>query len=169
MSILVFLESAEGKIKKTSYEAAAYAVAMAKEDGDAVTAIAIGAIEEGELAQSGRYGVSKVLHVSDERLNQGVIQAYASVLAQAIEKEGASTLVLAKSSLGDPVAARLAVKIQASLASNVVALPDRSGGGFKVKRSIYTGKAFAYVDMTADKKIIAINKNVIDLAARSRL
>lgn len=163
MSILVFLESAEGKIKKTSLEAAAYAATMAKEDGDTVTAIAIGAIDEAELVQSGRYGVSKVLHANDERLNQGVIQAYASVLAEAFDKENATVLVLAKSALGDPVAARLAVKKQASLASNVVALPDRSGGGFKVKRSIYTGKAFAYVDMTADKKIIAIQKNAVDL------
>lgn len=163
MSILVFLESAEGKIKKTSYEAAAYAAAIAKEDGSTVTAIAIGAVEDEELAQSGRYGVSKVLHAHDERLNQGVIQAYASVLTQVFEKESASLLVLAKSSLGDAVAARLAAKVQASLASNVVALPEKSSGGFKVKRSIYTGKAFAYVDMTADKKIIAIQKNVMDL------
>ncbi len=163
MSILVFLESAEGKIKKTALEAAAYAAALAKEDGDTVTAIAIGAVDDDELAQSGRYGVNKVLHISDERLDQGVIQAYATVLAQAFEKENATVLVLAKSALGDPVAARLAVKIQASLASNVVALPERIEGGFKVKRSIYTGKAFAYVEMAADKKIIAIQKNAIDL------
>lgn len=162
MSILVFLESTEGKIKKTSLEAAAYAAAIAKEEGDSVTAVAIGTIEEAELAQTGKYGVNKVLHVADERLTEGIIQAYAAVLAQALAHEKANVLILAKSALGDPVAARLAVKTKASLASNVVELPDRSNG-FKVKRSIYTGKAFVYVNLTADTKIIAIKKNAIDL------
>ena len=48
------------------------------------------------------------------------------------------------------------------MASNVVALPDTSNG-FKVKRSIYTGKAFANVEMRGDKHIIAIKKNAIGI------
>lgn len=162
MSILVFLESSEGKIKKTSLEAASYAAAMASGNNDVVTGVAMGTIDQSELANTGKYGVNKVLHVADEKLNQGVIQAYASVLAEAFNKEGANILVLAKSSLGDPVSARLAVKMKASLASNVTDLPDLSDG-FIVKRSIYTGKAFAYASLTAEKKILAIKKNAIAL------
>lgn len=162
MSILVFLESADGIIKKTSLEAASYAAAIAQTDGNTVTGVAMGAIDASELAKTGKYGINKVLHVDNERLNQGIIQAYATVLAQAFEKEGASILVLAKSALGDPVAARLAIKVKGSLASNVTDLPDQTDG-FMVKRSIYTGKAFAYTSLTADKKIIAIKKNAIAL------
>ncbi|MEQ8364895.1 MAG: electron transfer flavoprotein subunit alpha/FixB family protein [Cyclobacteriaceae bacterium] len=158
MAILVFVESAEGKIKKTSLEAVAYAHAM----GDQVTAIALGAIDKSELEGIGKFGASKVLSVTDERLNQGVIKAYASVLAQAIEAEGVDSLVLANSSLGTPVAASVATKIRASLASNVVALPDTSSG-FVVKQSIYTGKAFALVDLKNTKKVIGIRKNAVEL------
>ncbi len=158
MAILVFVESAEGKIKKTSLEAVAYAHAM----GDAVTAIALGSIDKGELENIGKYGAKKVLSVTDERLNQGVIKAYASVLSQAMEAEGAETLILANSSLGTPVAASVAVKTGASLASNVVELPD-SSSGFVVKQSIYTGKAFALVELKNTKKIIGIKKNAIEL------
>jgi electron transfer flavoprotein alpha subunit len=68
---------------------------------------------------------------------------------------------LAKSSLGDAVAARLAIKLQAALVSNVVELP-RLEGGFVVKRSIYTGKAFADTTITTAKKILAIKKNAVD-------
>lgn len=162
MSILVFLESAEGSIKKSSLEAASYAAAMAAKEGGSVTGVAMGAIDSAELANAGKYGINKVLHVDNEKLNQGIIQAYASVLAQAFEKENATIMVLAKSALGDPVAARLAVKVKASLASNVTELPDLSNG-FKVKRSIYTGKAFAYANLTGDKKILAIKKNAVTL------
>lgn len=158
-SILVFVESAEGKIKKTSLEAIAYAKAM----GGDVTAIAFGTeVSDSELQGLGNYGASKVLHVNDERYNKGVIQAYASVLADAMTKEGADVLVLANSSLGAPVSARVAVKVDASLVSNVTELPDTSAG-FKVKRSIYTGKAFANVELSKAKKILAIKKNAAEV------
>ncbi|MBX2943890.1 MAG: electron transfer flavoprotein subunit alpha/FixB family protein [Cyclobacteriaceae bacterium] len=158
MATLVFVESAEGKIKKTSLEAVAYAYAM----GDSVTAIALGAVDKAELEAIGKFGATKILSVTDERLNQGVIRAYASVIVQALESEGADTLVLANSSLGTPVAANVAVKIGASLASNVVDLPDTSSG-FVVKQSIYTGKAFAFVEMKNKKKVIGIRKNAVEL------
>jgi electron transfer flavoprotein alpha subunit len=91
-----------------------------------------------------------------------VIKAYASVLSQAMEAEGADILVLANSSLGTPVAASVAIKKNASLASNVVELPDTSKG-FLVKQSIYTGKAFAIVEMKQQVKVIVIRKNAVEL------
>lgn len=159
MSILVFVESSEGEIKKTSIEAVAYAAAM----GGDVTAIALGSnIDTAELESLGKYGATKVLHVDDERLNQGIIQAYSTVLAKAMEDSGAEVLVLANTSLGNPVSARVSVKVDASLVSNVTDLPDTSGG-FKVKRSIYTGKAFAISELTKSKKILAIKKNAAEV------
>ena len=155
MAILVFVETADKKIKKSSLEAVSYAAAM----GSDVVAVVLGQVEGGELEKIGTSGGTKVLHADDAKLNEGVIQAYASVLAEAVGKAGADTVVLAKSSLGDAVAARLSVKIGAGLVSNVVALPQ----GNKVKRSIYTGKAFANVELKGSKKIIAIKKNAVPL------
>lgn len=159
MSVLVFIESADGVIKKSSLEAIAYANAMGQGD---VTAIYLGTMDQSALQQAGNYGAAKVLHVNDERLNKGVIQAYATTLAQALQQSGANILVLAKSALGDPVAARVAVKTNASFVSNVTDLPDTSGG-FTVTRSIYTGKAFATEELKGDVKILAIKKNAVDL------
>jgi electron transfer flavoprotein alpha subunit len=158
MSILVFVESAEGKIKSTSLEAVAYAQAM----GGPVTAIALGSVDKSELEALGKYGATKVLHAADDKLNQGIIQAYASVLTKAMQDENAEILVLANSSLGTPVAARVAARLGASLASNVVALPVTSSG-FIVKRSIYTGKAFAHVELKNPKKVIGLKKNAAEL------
>ena len=162
MSIVVYVEQSAGKIKKTSLEAVSYGYALAAKTGEgAVVAVALGTLDSNELASIGEAGAAKVLHISDERLNAGVIQAHASAVAQAFESTGASTLILAKSSLGDAVAARLAIKLQAALVSNVVELP-RLEGGFVVKRSIYTGKAFADTNITTAKKILAIKKNAVD-------
>ena len=154
MNILVFAESAEGKIRKTSLEAVAYGKAM----GGQVTAIALGAVDKAELENLGKYGAQKVLHAKDDRLSHGVIQAYTAVLTKVMEDEKADVLVLANSSLGTPVAARVAARMGASLSTNVVELPNTSSG-FTVKKSIYTGKAFVYVELKNAKKVIAIRKN----------
>ncbi len=158
MNILVFIESAEGKVKKTSIEAVVYAHAM----GGNVTAIALGEVDQAELEALGKYGAKKVLHAADSKLNQGIIQAYASVLVNAMNDEQADILVLANSSLGTPVGARVAAKIGASLASNVVEIPDTSSG-FIVKRSIYTGKAFALVELKNAKKVLGLKKNAAEI------
>ena len=158
MNTLVFVESAEGKIRKTSLEAVAYAHAM----GGNVTAIALGSVDSDELNALGKYGAKKVLHASDAKLNDGVIQAYVSVLAQAMQAENADVLILANSSLGTPVAARVATRLNASLATNVTDLPNTSAG-FVVTKSIYTGKAFSKIDLKNAKKVIAIKKNAAEL------
>ena len=158
MTTLVFIESADGKIKKTSLEAVAYAHAM----GDTVIAIAMGTIDKSALDAVGKYGATKVLHAADAKLDHPVIQVYASVIIQAMQQENADNLLLADSSLGTPVAAKVAVKTGASFASNVVELPTTTSG-FVVKRSIYTGKAFSFVEMKSAKKVIAIKKNAAEL------
>ena len=85
MSILVFAESADGSIKKSSLEAISYALEM----GGDVTALALGTIDASEMEALGKNGAQKVLHVEDERLNQGHIAAYATAIAQAMDHTGA--------------------------------------------------------------------------------
>jgi len=163
MSILVYIEHSEGKVKKTSLEAVSFAHGLSNKTGEGdVVAVALGTVEVSELAQVGKAGASKVLHISDERLDAGIIQAHASAVAQAFSFAAAKTLVLAKSSLGDAVAARLAIKLQAGLVSNVVSLPTITEG-YLVNRSIYTGKAFAETRVTTENKILAVKKNAVDL------
>ncbi|HNT51424.1 MAG TPA: electron transfer flavoprotein subunit alpha/FixB family protein [Cyclobacteriaceae bacterium] len=151
-------KESEGKAKKSSLEALCYAKAL----GGNVTAIVLGPADAGSLAELGKYGASKILHASDARLEKGIIQVYASVITKAMTDENADVLVLANSSLATPVAAKVAIKAGASFASNVVELPDTSSG-FKVKRSIYTGKAFCWQELKNAKKVIAIKKNAAEV------
>jgi len=155
MATLVFVETSEGKVRKTSLEAVAYAHQM----GAGVTAIVLGTVSSSELESLGKYGAQKVLHAADSKLDHPVIQVFASVITKAMQDENADVLVLANSSLATPVGAKVAVKINASFASNVVELPS---AGFVVKRSIYTGKAFSLVELKNQKKVIAIKKNAAE-------
>ncbi len=159
MSILVFVEGDQGKIKNSSREAVTYASSI---DQSSVVALALGSFEASELEQLGTNGANSVLHASSERLNEGIIQVYAEVLTKAMEECGAHTLVLAKSALGDAVAARTSILSNAGMASNVVALPDLSDG-FSVMRSIYSGKAFAHVKLKGANRILILKKNTVEL------
>lgn len=151
MAALAFVETDEGNVKKSSLEAVSYAHAVA---GD-VTAIVFGTVNDPELI--GQAGASKILHITDEKLATPNIMAYSSAIAEAMNQEGADLLVLAKSSLGDPVSARVSIKVDAALAANVSELPS----GASVKKSIYTGKAYANTTLEGDKRIISIKKNAI--------
>lgn len=158
MNVLVFVELEKGAIKASSLEAIAYAAKAS--NGGNTTAVALGEASGDSLSALGKYGASKVLHVADARLNEGVIQAASTAIAQAADKVAAELVVMARSSLVDAVASRVAVKMGASVAANVVALPD-TANGFVVKRGVYTGKASVDVKMPEGKKIVTIKKNTI--------
>ena len=158
MKTLVLVEHAEGKLKRTSLESICYAKAM----GGDVVALALGTLDSQVLAEAGKYGASTILHGADAKFDHPVIQAYATAVAQAMEQEGCDNLVLANSPLGGPVAAKVAVRSGAGFVSNAIELPSTSGG-FMVKRSIYTGKAFAWVEIKSAKKVIAIRKNAAEI------
>jgi electron transfer flavoprotein alpha subunit len=158
--ILVFVEIDNGAIKKTSLEAVAYGAEVAKAKNTSTVAIAIGNASASELAVAGNYGASKVLHASDARLAGANSMAYASVVAAAAQQVGASMVLFSKSSLGDAVAARTAGKLKMPIVSNVSELPHLSGG-FNVKKSVYTGKAFANVAIAGDKAVLVIKKNAV--------
>lgn len=158
MAILVFVEGVDGEIKKSSYEAVSYAAELAKMKSTDAVAVAIGVYPADVLASIGKYGAKKVLNVTDDRFKQAQAQPFATILSEAAQKEKADIIILSKSSIADAVTSRLAIKLQAGVVSNVVELPDLSKG-FTVKKNIYTGKAFANIELTSEKKVITIAKN----------
>ncbi len=163
MSILVFVEGADNEIKKSSKEAISYAAETAKLTGaGAVIAVVFGTHDEGSLAVLGTHGVDKVIHVEEEPLNQNHISAFGDVLTNLAESHDAAMIIMVKSAFSDNVGARVAGKIGAAIISNVVSLPVTSGD-FTVKKSIFTGKAFATVKVTGEKKVLIIKKNTVDL------
>ncbi|MGY3051931.1 electron transfer flavoprotein alpha subunit [Pedobacter sp. UYEF25] len=159
MSVLVYVEQAEGKFKKSVFEAVSYAKAIADQQSTYLTAISIGDVAENELRELGRYGATKILNVSSDKLKSFVNQAYASVIASAADKENATIVVLSNSFTGKGLAPRIAVKLKAGLADGAVELPIVADGKFIVKKTAFSGKAFAMTELVADNKVIALNPN----------
>ncbi len=162
MSVLVYTENWEGKFKKLSFELVSYAKQIAGETGATVTALSIGNVEESELKKLGNYGADKVLSAADDRLNVLINKAYASVIAEAAEKEGSQLIIFANNFTGKALAPRVSVKLKAGIASGVNAVPS-SFDPFTVSKKVFTGKAFANVVINSEKKILTLFQNSVDI------
>ncbi|MDB5024531.1 MAG: electron transfer flavoprotein subunit alpha/FixB family protein [Mucilaginibacter sp.] len=159
MSVLIYTENAGGKFKKSVFEAVSYARAIADQTNTNLVAISIGEVTNEQLSTLGKYGADKVLNASNAQLKNFVNQAYASVIAEAAKKENADIIVLSNSFSGRGLAPRIGVKLQAGVADGAVSLPEISGDKFTVKKTAFSGKAFATVQLTSANKVIALIPN----------
>jgi electron transfer flavoprotein alpha subunit len=158
MAILVYTENWDGKFKKLTFELVSYAHELGKMLNTGVTALSIGKVPEEELKILGRYGAGKVLMVDDDRLNELVNQAYASVIAQAAVKEDAPIVVLSNNFTGKALAPRVAVRLEAGVGSGVTGLP-LSLRPFTVPKKVFSGKAFADVVIKSPVKVLTLSQN----------
>ncbi len=158
MSVLVLVEHAQGVFKKKSLEAILYAAHIAKETGTTVTAVATGNVGNAEMQALGQYGANKVLHTTDARLDNFNSRAYTKVMLAAAQKESAKVIVGLHDTVGKAVSPRLAARLKAGLVAGAVSYPDLSKG-FVVKKNVFSGKAFAFVNVTSDVKVITLMPN----------
>ena len=91
---------------------------------------------------------------------------YADVLTQAARETNSNLVVISQSANAKYLAAALSINLEAGYASNVVALPDTSDG-FKVKRTVFTNKAFGTAEITSAIKIIGLANNAYGLTENS--
>jgi electron transfer flavoprotein alpha subunit len=167
MSVLIYTENVDGKFKKSTFEAVSYASAIAGQNNTNLVAISIGDVSKEELTALGKYGAEKVLNVSNAKLKNFINQAYASVIAEAAKKEAADIVILSNSFSGRGLAPRIAVKLEAGLADGAVSLPEQSNGKFTVKKTAFSGKAFAVVELTSANKVISLTPNSYKVVEKS--
>ncbi|MGF7073450.1 electron transfer flavoprotein subunit alpha/FixB family protein [Mucilaginibacter sp. 3215] len=158
MSVIVLVEHTEGIIKKQSFEAVQYAAQIAKKMGTTVTAVALGSVAVAEMENLGQYGAQKVLHVADSRLDELHSRAYAGALIAAAQKENSKVIITLHDIKGRAVAPRVAVKLKAGLVAGALSRPDLDKG-FVIKKAVFSGKAFAYVNILSDVKVIMLMPN----------
>ena len=157
MSVLIFLDQSEGHIKKSSFEAACYAAKVAELTGTKAEAIVLGNVTD-DLTTLGNYGITKVHTVKNAAFDHVDAQVFTKIIADAAKAIDAKLIVFSNNFNGKAIAPRLSVRLKAGLVSGAVALPD-TANGFTVKKNVFSGKAFAHVNITTDVKIISLNPN----------
>lgn len=148
--ILVFAEQNNGTFKKASYEAINYA----KKIGQDVCAVVLG--EANDLSSLGNYGATKVIHIADARLNNLEAKAYSKAISTIASQENAQYIIFSNNNTAKAVAPRVAARLKAGLVVGAISLPDANG---VIKKSVFSGKAFAFMQIKSAIKIISLTPN----------
>lgn len=157
--VLVFAETQKGKFKKTAFEAVFYGYKTAQALGTECAAMVLGSAAG--MEELGKYGASKVYHVPDTALDNFDSQVYAAVISELAGKAGANVIVFSHSALGKSTAGRVAVRMGAGSVSGANAVPNLEGGTFKVKKGVFSGKAFAEYEIKSEAKVLSLMGNSI--------
>lgn len=163
MSVLIFIDTAEGHVKKAALEAMTYGAQIAAQTGMTAEGIVIGETTE-DLAALGKYGVKKIHQVKEAGLDHFDAQVYTRIIADLAVSTGARIIVFSNNVSGKAIAPRLSVRLKAGLVSGTVALPDTSNG-FVVKKNVFSGKAYANVQVSTDIKIVSLSPNAYQVKA----
>lgn len=160
MSVLVYIDHQEGTIKKNSFEAATYAADLAKQLGTEAYGIALGNVQD--LSSLGKFGLKKIYTVANVQHFEA--RVYGKVIAEALTQVGADTLIFSNSISGKALAGFVAAKLKAGLVSGAISLPETEQG-FVVKKSVFSGKAFARVSVQTPIRVISLNPNAYHITA----
>src|SRR5664279_524778 len=158
MSVFIFIDHADGHVKKTSQEALSYGAALAKQTGVPAEGILLGTVTE-DLPSLGKQGVQKIHQVPQEVLNALDAEQYIGIISSLFEKNKGTILVLSHTNTGRAIAPGLSVKLKAGLVTGATALPDTKDG-FLVKKNVFSGKAFCTVSIKTPIRIISLNPNI---------
>ena len=162
MSVIVYTENWDGRFKKSSFELVSYAAKLAEMLGTTLTAISIGNVDETELTKLGNYGVAKILKVKDGRLKGVDDQVYTDIIARVAKSENAKVILISHNISGKALASRLAVRLKAAAGSGLMELPY-SIDPFIVRKKVFSGNAFASVELKTDVKILTLMPNSFEL------
>ena len=162
MSILLFAESQQGKLKKGSAELCSYGFALAQQQNSSLTIVTINCENTDELTQ---YGASKLINLNVD-VNHFEVQAYASALAEITKTEQSKVIVISSSADAKYLGGVLAGKLKAGYVTNVVELPSTSEP-LTVKHTVFSNKAFANTTLEGEVNIIGLANNVHEVKTQS--
>lgn len=151
MSVLVYIDTLNGKIAKNAMEAVQYGSKIGT-----TTVVTNGSIADSELEILGNVGAEKVL--VHRGLNNNDAAQVSRLVKAAVDSTGANTVVFSQDLTGKAVAPRVSAGLKAGLASGAIDLPDGDGS---IKVNVFSGKAFGKVKVNTDRKVIALTPNSV--------
>ena len=153
-TILVFLESKDGKIRKTSLEA----LSIGRKLGDDVVAFTS---DRNVAADAGKFG-AKRLFVSN--VGPYLTETYTTAMQQVAQQVQPAVILLGGTSNGRDLAPRLAARLNAGVASDVDQL-EMTDGKLRARRRVYSGKVFATIEFSSTPAIVTTRPNAFPAEA----
>ena len=163
-NVLAFAEQRDGQIGSAAREAVGVAASLADALGGEAHALVLGApglsSNAGSLGTAGAVGVAVGEH---EALAEYNPEGYVDVLVDHIRSGDFGAVVFAATTLGRDLAPRVAAKLDVPLATDVTDF-EVTGGKVSVTRPVFSGKAFASLEIDATPAMLSVRPNVFQVA-----
>ena len=156
--ILAILEQRDNKLKRTAFEVASLASHLGGELNYETEALVIGN-EIDNLAETGKYGIKKVIHFKNENLTNYSTSAYTNIISEYSKETGANYIIISGTALGKDLAPHIGARLNAGCLMDCIEVNVKSGEVIAT-RPVYAGKALIDVKLKSDIKIIVIRPNI---------
>lgn len=156
--ILIYLESAENKLKRVSFEIITAARNLSKHLGIEYSAIIINS--QNQVVEPCRnFGIRKVYNLVVNNLDKYSVSLYSKVIAKFALDNGFDLLLFPANAHGYELSARVSAITEASYVSDCTEI-DYKDGNIIATKPIYAGKALAKIKLTGEIKILSLRPNV---------
>lgn len=159
--VLVFTESVNGKIKRSSQELLQFAA----KSGGSVCALILDAAADSVATEAAHHGATEVLFSKDSSFVSYNPEMFTSAVVDAIQKSGATLILASSSSTGKDLFPRVAARLKAGVVTDGVEI-TLSGDAVQVKKPFYSAKCFATATFeNTSLKIVLMRPNQLPVAA----
>jgi electron transfer flavoprotein alpha subunit len=158
--VLIFAEHSGGHFPKTTLIAVNAGLEMARKRGGQAVAVVTGENTDGPAAEIAKYGVSKVIVLEDPRLANDLADASAQALAALAKSLNAETILATATAAGKDLMPRLAAKLNAPMASEIIAINDDG----TMVRPMYAGNVLATVELEGPVRVVTVRGTAFDAA-----
>jgi electron transfer flavoprotein alpha subunit len=150
--VLVVVEaSSQGGVKKVTLEM----LTLARTLGGDVAAVVLGGSADALAEKLGEYGATKIYAAAGADLDEYLVAPKATVLAGLIQRVSPSAVLLASTQEGKEIAARVAVKLDNGVLTDVVAL-EADGTATQV---VFAGSTIVKSKVTKGLPIVTVRPN----------
>jgi electron transfer flavoprotein alpha subunit len=160
--VVVIAEYSNNSFRKISCEAVCEGKRLARELGEPLTAVVMGANITDAAVELSKYGAEKIIVADDPALKSFRGEAYANVLCDILKKFPAKILLFGATSPGKELSARVAARLGVGLATECTAF-SINNGRLVATRPLYGGRVIAEVDIKGTPQMASIRPNMIPI------
>ena len=165
MSVLVFIEQRDGRVRPVSREALGEATRLAATLGGPVVGVCAAASDP-DLAALGEAGAERVLLATHARFAHYDGEGYATAVEAAVKAVQPRAVLFAGSAMGKDLAPRVAARLGVGLASDCTHV-EAAGADLVATRPIYAGKAVQKVRFPKSPALLSLRPKIFAAISKS--
>lgn len=158
MSILVFAEQRDKKIRKSAKEAISQGRFLADKLGQEVAVLLIGSEISTQVDEVKKYGPHEIYLADNQALELYNTETYSSVLTGLLRQLNPGLILMAHTAMGKDFAPRVAQRVGAGLVTDCVDI-DLNEEGISFVRPFYAGKILARMKIATQVQFVTLRPN----------